>query len=98
MGAKKQPSYRIVVVDSRAPRQGAYIEAIGFYDPMTDPATVRVDSDKARHWLQRGAQPTDTVERLLKRAGVIAQPEGESAPARPPITAETGESAAAPAE
>jgi small subunit ribosomal protein S16 len=69
MGAKKRPSYRIVAADSRSPRDGAFIESFGFYDPITDPATITVDLDRARHWLSVGAQPTDTVRSLLKKAG-----------------------------
>jgi small subunit ribosomal protein S16 len=70
MGAKKRPSYRIVAADSRSPRDGAFIESVGFYDPITDPATIRVDLERARHWLSVGAQPTETVNSLLKKAGV----------------------------
>lgn len=73
MGAKKRPSYRIVAADSRAPRDGAFIETVGFYDPITDPATIKVDVDRARHWINVGAQPTDTVRSLLTKAGVFAQ-------------------------
>jgi small subunit ribosomal protein S16 len=73
MGAKKRPSYRIVAADSRAPRDGAFIETVGFYDPITDPATVRVDVERARHWITVGAQPTDTVRSLLSKAGVYAE-------------------------
>ena len=72
MGAKKRPSYRIVAADSRSPRDGAFIESVGFYDPITDPATINVNVDRARHWLSVGAQPTDTVRSLLKRSGVYA--------------------------
>ena len=73
MGAKKRPSYRIVAADSRSPRDGAFIESVGFYDPITDPATINVDLDRARHWIDHGAQPTDTVRSILKRAGVFAE-------------------------
>jgi small subunit ribosomal protein S16 len=73
MGAKKRPSYRIVAADSRSPRDGAFIESVGFYDPITDPATINVNLDRARHWLNNGAQPTDTVRSILKRAGVYAE-------------------------
>lgn len=75
MGAKKRPSYRIVAADSRSPRDGDFIETVGFYDPLTDPATVRVDLERARHWLSVGAQPTDTVRSLLTRAGVYGEAE-----------------------
>jgi len=73
MGAKKRPSYRIVAADSRSPRDGAFIESVGFYDPITDPATINVNLDRARHWIENGAQPTDTVRSILKRAGVYAE-------------------------
>jgi small subunit ribosomal protein S16 len=73
MGAKKRPSYRIVAADSRSPRDGAFIETVGFYDPITEPATINVNVERARHWLQHGAQPTDTVRSLLTRAGVYAE-------------------------
>ena len=70
MGAPKKPSYRIVIADSRSPRGGAFIEIIGQYDPMTDPETIKVEVEKAKSWIAKGAQPTDTVNRLLKKAGV----------------------------
>ena len=73
MGANKRPSYRIVAADSRAPRDGAFIEIVGFYDPITDPATVKVDVERARHWITVGAQPTETVRSLLSKAGVFAE-------------------------
>ena len=68
MGAKKAPYYRIVVADSRSPRDGRCIEEIGTYDPLTNPATIKVDAEKAQTWIKNGAQPTDTVARLLKNA------------------------------
>ena len=71
MGAKKAPCYRIVVADSRYPRDGRFIEEIGFYNPMQEPAELNVDADKAKKWLGNGAQPTDTVRDLLKKSGVI---------------------------
>ena len=71
MGAKKAPYYRIVVADSRFPRDGRFIEEIGTYDPRTEPSTVTVDGDKAKEWMKNGAQPTDTVKKLLKNAGVL---------------------------
>jgi len=70
-GAKKQPSYRMVVADSRAPRDGAFIEIIGHYNPLTDPETIVISEEKALHWLSKGAQPTDTAARLLAKAGVM---------------------------
>jgi small subunit ribosomal protein S16 len=71
MGAKKAPFYRIVVADSRAPRNGAFVEEIGYYNPLTDPAELKVDNDRANHWIKSGAQPTDTVRGLLKKAGAL---------------------------
>ncbi len=69
MGAKKRPSYRIVAADSRSPRDGRFIESFGFYDPITDPATIRVDAERARHWLSVGAQPTDSLRSRVPRVG-----------------------------
>ena len=71
MGAKKAPYYRIVVADSHFPRDGRFIEEIGTYTPLTEPAEIKVDSERALTWIKNGAQPTDTVKNLLKRAGVI---------------------------
>jgi len=71
MGAKKKPSYRLVVADSRAPRDGAFISIIGHYNPLTDPETVVVNEEKALEWLKQGAQPTETAARLLAKVGVI---------------------------
>jgi small subunit ribosomal protein S16 len=71
MGAKKRPSYRLVVANSTAPRDGRFIETLGYYDPLTDPATVRVDEEKALLWLSRGAQPSDTAAYLLKQQGIL---------------------------
>ncbi|NMB08199.1 MAG: 30S ribosomal protein S16 [Tissierellia bacterium] len=66
MGAKKNPFYRIVVADSRSPRDGRFIEEIGYYDPLTEPKTVKIDDEKAAKWLKNGAKPTDTVDRLFR--------------------------------
>lgn len=71
MGAKKAPFYRIVVADSRSPRDGRCIEEIGTYNPLTDSVTITVDAEKAQNWIKNGAQPTDTVRGLLKNAGVL---------------------------
>ena len=71
MGAKKAPFYRIVVADSRYPRDGRFIEELGYYNPMTEPADVKVDADKVKEWMANGAQPTDTVKALLKRNGIL---------------------------
>ncbi len=70
-GAKKKPSYRVVVADSRAPRDGAFISIIGHFDPLTDPETVVIDEEEALKWLRQGAQPTDTVARLLTKVGIM---------------------------
>ena len=71
MGAKKAPYYRIIVADSRSPRDGRCIEEIGTYDPLTEPATITVDAEKGQQWIKNGAQPTDTVKALLKKANVL---------------------------
>jgi small subunit ribosomal protein S16 len=70
-GAKKAPFYRIVVADSRSPRDGRFIDRIGTYNPRTQPSDIKVDADKARQWLDKGAQPTDQVRKLLKVSGVL---------------------------
>jgi small subunit ribosomal protein S16 len=69
MGAKKRPFYRVVVADSRSPRDGRFIETLGTYNPLTDPAEVKLDAERVRLWLSRGAQPSDTVRHLLARQG-----------------------------
>lgn len=71
IGAHKQPSYRIVVADSRCARDGKFIEEIGFFDPLPDPEEIRVDGDKAKEWISKGAQPTERVKSLLKKSGVL---------------------------
>ena len=71
MGAKKAPFYRVVVADARSPRDGRCIEEIGTYNPLTEPAVINVDVEKAQTWIKNGAQPTDTVRGLLKKAGVL---------------------------
>ncbi len=71
MGAKKAPFYRVVVADSRYPRDGRFIEELGYYNPLTTPAEVVIDGEKAKKWISNGAQPTDTVKALLKKNGVL---------------------------
>ena len=71
MGAKKKPFYRVVVADARYPRDGRFIEEIGTYNPLTEPAQINIDGEKAQKWIKNGAQPTDTVRALLKKAGII---------------------------
>ena len=73
MGMKKKPFYRVVVADINSPRDGRFIEEIGYYNPMVKPAEVKVDGERAKYWLQCGAQPTDTVRVLLKKTGVIEE-------------------------
>ena len=71
MGAKKNPFYRIVVADSHSPRDGRFIEEIGTYNPITDPAEIKVDVERAQYWIKNGAQPTETAKSLLKKAGAL---------------------------
>jgi len=71
LGSKKNPFYRVVVADSRYPRDGRFIEEIGTYNPLTNPSTIKIDAEKAAKWLANGAQPTDTVKELLKISGII---------------------------
>ena len=80
VGKKKRPVYRLVVADSRAPRDGAFVDTIGLYDPLTEPATLSIDADKARLWLSRGAQPSERAGRLLASQGLLEKP-GKAAPA-----------------
>ncbi|MFH1381876.1 MAG: 30S ribosomal protein S16 [Chloroflexota bacterium] len=71
LGAKNRPSYRLVVADSKSPRDGAFLATLGYYDPLTDPATVVIDEEQALHWLREGAQPTVAATRLLTKAGIL---------------------------
>ncbi len=71
IGKKKAPCYRVVIADERSPRDGRFIEEIGSYDPMTEPATIKIDAEKAKKWLANGVQPTDTVKVLLKKSGIV---------------------------
>lgn len=84
VGKKKRPAYRVVVADSRAPRDGAFVDIIGLYDPLTDPPTITLDEGKAREWLRKGAQPSETAAKLLKRTGISAD-----ATAEPSVEAST---------
>ncbi len=88
VGSKKKPSYRLVAADSRAPRDGAFIDILGHYNPLTDPETVVIDEDKVRYWLEKGAQPTDTAARLLAKAGIIEEPEARKEKIKAGVTAE----------
>ena len=71
MGDKKSPFYRVIVADSRAPRDGKFIDVIGTYNPLTDPATINIDTEKASNWLKNGATPTETAKQILVKSGVI---------------------------
>lgn len=71
MGAKKRPFYRLVVADARSPRDGRFIEQLGYYDPLTDPATIKIDEAKVKLWLSQGAQPSDAARSLLQREGIL---------------------------
>ena len=71
MGAKKAPFYRVVVADSRSPRDGRFIDEIGYFNPLTNPAEIQIDAEKAKKWISNGAQPTDTVKALLKKSGIV---------------------------
>jgi len=96
MGAKKQPHYRIVAAEARSPRDGRFIEVVGYYNPKTNPATVKVNAERAKYWLDHGAQPTETVRTLLVRTGVLpGRVNGAPAPAEesPAETSTTEESA-----
>ena len=96
-GARKKPNYRIVVAESTAPRDGAYVEIIGTYDPLTDPSTINLDGERAKHWLSVGAQPTERVVKLMAREGLIEAP-SYTKPAATAATAEGAPAPAAPAE
>lgn len=71
VGAKNNPAYRIVAIDSRRPREGKHLEILGFYDPKTEPATIQIKEDRIKYWLSVGAQPSDTVKKILKNLGVL---------------------------
>ncbi|MBE6556987.1 MAG: 30S ribosomal protein S16 [Ruminococcaceae bacterium] len=71
MGAKKAPTYRVIVADSRSPRDGRFIEELGYYNPRTEPVELKIDAERAKVWLKNGAQPTETVKALLKKSGIV---------------------------
>lgn len=71
IGAKSKPAYRIIAIDSKKPREGKHLEILGFYDPKTDPATIKIKEDRIKYWLSVGAQPTESVEKILKNLGVL---------------------------
>jgi small subunit ribosomal protein S16 len=85
MGAKKRPFYRVVVADSRSPRDGKYIDELGYYDPTKDPAVIKIDEEKAIRWIFNGAQPTDTARSLLRKSGVLRKVHDIKHQKQPPI-------------
>lgn len=104
VGAKKQPSYRIVVADSRSPAKGRFVEIVGFFNPRTEPPTVELKADRVQYWLGVGAQPTDAVRRLLEKEGILPstrpapQPEAEAQEAEAAEVTPEAEEPEAPAE
>ena len=97
MGTTKRPFYRLVVADSRSPRDGRFIEALGFYDPLPQPASVRIDADRVREWLRRGARPSDSARDLLVAQGILAAGPHRERPAVPATEPAAAETPAAPA-
>ena len=97
MGAHKKPFYRVVVADSRSPRDGKFIEEIGYYNPLTEPAEIKIDDEKAQKWLSNGAQATDTVRSLLKKAGIYELMAAKKA-TKQPTASDVEETAAEVAE
>jgi small subunit ribosomal protein S16 len=97
VGKRKQPSYRVVVADSRSPRDGRIIESIGHYQPRQEPSGVDIDNERAVHWLARGAQPSESVRKLLQISGAWSEFTGEAPPAGAKPTAATGKPKATPA-
>ena len=93
MGKKKQPTYRVVAADARAPRNGRFIEIIGIYEPRQDPSVVRIDNDRAVHWLRHGAQPSERVEKLLRISGAWEAFRGGDEPAAAAVAASSAEEA-----
>jgi small subunit ribosomal protein S16 len=83
VGATKRPAYRVVAIDGRKPRDGRSLEILGFYDPLTDPATVKIEADRVRDWIGKGAQPSDTVVRLLRQVGLDAKGQVSDEPPKP---------------
>ncbi len=92
MGKKKQPTYRVVAADSRSPRDGRFIEVLGFYNPRSEPSVIEIDNEKAVGWLKNGARPTERVQKLLTVSGAWSEFTGEAAPA--PFVADTAPAAA----
>jgi small subunit ribosomal protein S16 len=97
MGKKKQPTYRVVAADSRSPRNGRFIEIVGIYDPRPDPSAIRIDNDKAVDWLRKGAQPTDSVRKLLEISGAWETYSGKASTRPAPTPKPAAKAAEAPA-
>ena len=98
IGAKKHPFYRLVVADTRSPRDGKFIEILGTYDPMTEPVKLNIDQEKVKAWLQKGARPSDTARAFLIGQGLLPKESAKKRPTKPPKSkASEGEGAAAPA-
>lgn len=97
MGKKKQPTYRVVAADTRSPRDGRFIEILGFYNPRSEPSVIDIDNDKALHWLRNGAKPSERVQKLLTISGAWSEFTGEAPPAPYVAPAPSAPAAAAPA-
>jgi len=97
IGARKRPYYRVVVADSRAPRDGKFIEVLGTFDPLTDPVTIKLDHDRLKAWLQKGARPSDTARDFLIDQGLLPRESARKRPTRPPKQAAAAPKEAAPA-
>jgi len=97
VGATKRPAYRVVAIDGRKPRDGRSLEILGFYDPLTDPATVKIEAERVRAWIGKGAQPSDTVVRLLRQIGLDAKGVASEEAAKPRVRKAPAKSAARPA-
>jgi small subunit ribosomal protein S16 len=98
VGATKRPSYRVIAIDSRRPRDGRALEILGFYDPLTDPATVQLDGERLQAWIDKGARPSDTVVKLMKQAGIGGElaPEAKAKAAGKPAGKPVAKAAAKP--
>jgi small subunit ribosomal protein S16 len=96
IGAKKHPYYRLVVADTRSPRDGKFIEILGTYDPMSEPVTLKIDEEKVKAWLQKGARPSDTARAFLIKQGLLPKDSARKRPTKPPKPAAPATTAAAP--
>jgi small subunit ribosomal protein S16 len=97
VGATKRPAYRVVAIEGRKPRDGRSLEILGYYDPLTDPATVKIEADRVRAWIGKGAQPSETVVRLMRQVGLDAKGEASEEAAKPRVRRTPVKSAARPA-